>query len=294
MTTEDWKLTEEDWETLLSKIKDGQCTPFLGAGVNYGILPMGSQIAREWAIEESFPLKSDDDLASVAQFIAVKHDPMFTKKKLLGRLDREPRPDFSNPDSRLDCLLTLASLPLPIYLTTNYDDLMVEALRHTGGKKPRREICRWHDLMKSIPSALAGKYHPSSEAPLVFHLHGSDEVVQSLVLTEDDYLAFLVNVSKNRKLLPPRIEDALTTTSLLFIGYRLRDINFRVIHRGLVQSLDPSLRSRSITVQISPPDDCKEDPSSAMKYLKNYFDKLNASVYWGTAAEFAQELRKRL
>jgi hypothetical protein len=287
-------MTEDNWKVLLTRIKEGKCTPFLGAGVNYGILPLGGQIAREWASDEQFPLRTQDDLASVAQFIAVKYDAMTPKGKILDRLKKEARPDFSKPDERLDCLRALAELPLPVYLTTNYDDLMVEALRHAEPKKePRREVCRWHVRLKSIPAVLGGKYQPSPANPLVFHLHGSDEFVQSLVLTEDDYLDFLVNISRSRKLLPPRIEEALTDASLLFIGYRLRDINFRVIHRGLVQSMDGSLRSLSVTVQMSPPDDCREDAKPAQEYLDSYFDDLNVRVYWGTAADFAKELRDR-
>ena len=287
-------MTEDDWKVLLTRIKDGKCTPFLGAGVNYGILPLGGQIAREWAGDEEFPLRSQDDLPSVAQFIAVKYDPMMPKGKILERLKRELKPDFSQPDERLNCLRALAELPLPVYLTTNYDDMMGEALRHADPpKEPRREICRWNAALKSLPSVLGGKYQPSPANPLVFHLHGSDEFVQSLVLTEDDYLDFLVNISRSRKLLPPRIEEALTNASLLFIGYRLRDINFRVIHRGLVQSMDGSLRSLSVTVQMTPPDDCREDPGAAEKYMTSYFDDLNVRVYWGSAAQFAKELRDR-
>jgi len=89
-------------------------------------------------------------------------------------------------------------------------------------------------------------YEPDPFNPVVFHLHGSDENEDSLVLTEDDYLDFLVNMSRNERMLPPRIERALTEASLLFIGYRLRDVNFRVIYRGLVQKLDGSRRRLSI------------------------------------------------
>lgn len=290
-------MTEEDWKVLLPRIREGKCTPFLGAGVNYGILPMGGDIARAWAAEEQFPLRFDEDLASVAQFMAVKYDdPMTPKDRILERLRNVPRPDFASSDERLECLRALAELPLPIYLTTNYDDLMVQALRHADPKKePRREVCRWHPLLKSIPVVIGGSsdYKPDYANPLVFHLHGSDQFVQSLVLTEDDYLDFLVNISQSRKLLPSRIQEALTDASLLFIGYRLRDINFRVIHRGLVQSMDGSLRRLSVTVQVTPPDDHGADTSAAERYLTKYFEDLKVRVYWGTASDFAKELRDR-
>jgi SIR2-like protein len=290
-------MNDDDWKVLLGRIKEGKCTPFLGAGVNYGILPLGAQIAREWATEEKFPLRSCDDLAGVAQFLAVKYnDKMFPKERILKQLGLEKKPDFSQPDARLDCLCALAQLPLPVYLTTNYDDLMVQALRHADTKKnPRREVCRWHKDLKSLPSVFAAtaNYTPDYANPVVFHLHGSDEYVESLVLTEDDYLDFLVNVSRNQKILPPRIQEALTNASLLFVGYRLKDINFRVIHRGLVQSMDNSQRRLSVTVQMKPPDDCAGDEDAAQEYLTEYFGDFKVRVYWGTAAQFAKELRDR-
>jgi hypothetical protein len=290
-------MNDEDWKILLGRIKDGKCTPFLGAGVNHGILPLGGQIAREWASEDAFPLRSSDDLPAVAQFIAVKYgDSMYPKDRILARLGGEKKPDFSQSDQRLDCLRALAELPLPVYLTTNYDDLLVQALRHAQPpKNPRRELCKWHGGLKLVPTVFgaASKYKPDQANPVVFHLHGSDEYSRSLVLTEDDYLDFMVNISRNQKILPPRIQEALTDASLLFIGYRLRDINFRVIYRGLVQSMEGSLRRLNVTVQMKPPDDHAGDTDAAEKYLIEYFDDLKVRVYWGTASQFANELLDR-
>ena len=290
-------MNTDDWNLLLGRIKDGKCTPFLGAGVNYGILPLGGRIAQDWAAQEGFPLRSSEDLANVAQFLAVKYDdPMYPKERILKQLALDKKPDFSQPDEHLDCLRALAGLPLPVYLTTNYDDLMVEALRHTDPpKNPRREFCRWHKGLKSLPSVFgaAARYTPDYANPVVFHLHGSNDYVESLVLTEDDYIDFLVNVSRRQKLLPPRIQEAMTNASLLFIGYRLKDINFRVIYRGLVQSMDGSQRRLSVTVQVTPPDDHAGAPEKAEQFLTDYFDELKVRVYWGTAAQFAKELRYR-
>lgn len=290
-------MNEEDWKVLLARIKEGKCTPFLGAGVNYGVLPLGGEIAREWATQDAFPLRSSEDLAGVAQFIAVKYgDPMYPKDRILARLKGEKKPDFSQADNRLECLRALAELPLPVYLTTNYDDLMVQALRHADPpKNPRREVCRWHRGLRPVASVFgaATRYTPDHANPVVFHLHGSDEYSNSLVLTEDDYLDFLVSISRNQKILPPRIQEALTDASLLFIGYRLRDINFRVIYRGLVQSMDGSQRRLSVTVQVKPPEEHAGDPAAAEKFLTDYFGEMKVRVYWGTAREFAKELRDR-
>ena len=78
----------------------------------------------------------------------------------------------------------LADLNLPLYLTTNADPFMVEALRGRG-KEAVREVCRWNEELEGLlPSRFeedAG-YELSADAPLVYHLLGSDEEPGSLVL----------------------------------------------------------------------------------------------------------------
>jgi hypothetical protein len=43
-------------------------------------------------------------------------------------------------------LTVLAELPLPVYMTTNYDSFMFEALCFKG-KDPRLELCRWNEYV---------------------------------------------------------------------------------------------------------------------------------------------------
>jgi SIR2-like domain len=279
-------LRDPDWKLLLARIEDGVCTPFLGAGVAAGVLPLGSDIARRWAEQESYPLDDAHDLARVAQFLAVHQDDAMYPKELLAReLAGLPSPDLTQPG---EPHAILARLPLPVFITTNYDDGMYAALLKAG-KEPLREICRWNrsPALDAEPSPFAEPgYMPSPARPLVYHLHGRLEVPESLVLTEDDYLDFLVAIAREPNLLPHPVRRALAGTSLLFIGYRLADWDFRVIHRGLVAATEASLRRLSVTVQL-PADDAARD------YLDRYFGALKLRVYWGTAAEFLVDLSER-
>jgi hypothetical protein len=251
-----------------------------------GTLPLGSEIAARWAREYSYPLADGADLARVAQFIAVDDDPMAPKELLCAELKEHSPPDFGRAD---EPHAALAELPLPVFITTNYDDLMFGALR-ANGKDPRREICRWNGspALAEIPRVLDPGFVPTPANPVVFHLHGHFDVPDSLVLTEDDYLDFLVAISRDDALLPHQIQKALAGASLLFVGYRLADWDFRVLHRGLVMAGEQSLRRLSINVQLPPND----DPSR--EYLEKYFGAMKVNVYWGTASEFATELRERL
>jgi len=67
----------------------------------------------------------------------------------------------------------------------------------------------------------------------VFHLFGHIRTERSLVVTEDEYLDFLIDnllqtmsASSARSL--PRFSFAFAQHSLLFLGYRMADLEFRV------------------------------------------------------------------
>lgn len=288
-------LSEESWRVLLTQIEARRCTPFLGAGINYGLLPLGGQLAKEWADREKYPFVDSTDLARVAQFLAIKYKhALYPKTEIIKRLRREPTPDFKSNDAALHSLKAISALPIPVYVTTNYDDLLSSALKHQL-KVPRIDYCRWNKVIKKDPSVLKNReaYTPDEKNPLVFHLHGHWDREHSLVLSEDDYLDFLVNISRDEKIMPPRIREALADCSVLFLGYRLKDINFRVIYRWMVQSLETAVQSLNISVQIHPPDDYCGDVESAAEYLAKYLGELKVDVYWGTAAQFLSELTSR-
>jgi hypothetical protein len=281
---------DEEWSSLLDRIRTLACTPFLGAGICRGTLPIGREIASEWARTFNYPLDDSDDLARVAQYIGVTGDAMRPKELMSTALGKLGPPDFS---ARAEPHAALAKLPFPLFLTTNYDDFMTRALLREG-KEARQEVCRWNQslALRQDPSRLAddGAYAPTPNAPVVYHLHGRLALLQSMVLTEDDYLDFLVAITRDPQLLPHQIQRAVAETTLLFIGYSLADWNFRVIHRALVMNGEGSLRRMSVTVQIDP------DPTRAevtRKYLNKYFGAMNVRVYWGTAAEFVTELTLR-
>jgi hypothetical protein len=279
---------DDHWEILLERISEQKCTPFLGAGAASATLPLGSTIAAEWALEHDYPLEDTHDLARVAQFLAVKLDAMAPKEKLKRLLSAAGTPDFGSAG---EPHAVLAELPLPLYMTTNFDGFMTAALRACG-KEPRQELCRWNERLVRRASVFDApdNYRPTTREPLVYHLHGQMDVVESLVLTEDDYFDFLVNIPQIG--IPPPIQEALSATSLLFLGYRLADWNFRVLFRGFVELTQPSDRRLSVTVQL-PPTRSPDLAERAMTYLSRYFDKKEIVVYWGSAQDFMTELQKR-
>ena len=283
-------LSESEWTILVERIKARKCTPFLGAGASFGFLPLGAEIARNWAQEYNFPLDDASNLIAVAQYVALITDPMFPKDKIVKMIEANDKfPDF---DDGSEPHGILADLPIPIFVTTNYDDFMVRALRQRH-KDARQELCRWNAYVRETSSVFDNGFVPTVANPVVFHLHGYSPMYESLVLTEDDYLDFLVNISRDEKLIPPLIQKALMGTSLLFIGYRIADWNFRVLFRSLARFMETGVRRTHFAV-ITPPSTAHALKQKARDYLSKYYENIDVRVYWGTAREFAQDLRKRL
>src|SRR6185295_6400876 len=90
-------LAKKDWDHLIRAIKDQRCTPFIGAGACYGVLPLGADIARQWARDNDYPFEDSNNLIKVAQFLAVESYPMFPKDEIVEQFQRlNAAPDFND------------------------------------------------------------------------------------------------------------------------------------------------------------------------------------------------------
>lgn len=187
-------IDEADWNSLLRNIEQGDCTPLIGPGVSCKSLPKLPDIAQEWAHQYGYPLDDPSDLPRVAQFLAIRRRPMAPKEMLREKLASLAAIDFDADDEPHG---VLADLPFCVYITTNYDDCLMRALKHRK-RDPRRQLCKWNDslIREKYPLDEPG-FEPTVDEPLVFHLYGHYATKQSLVLTEDDYLDFLINTSSD-------------------------------------------------------------------------------------------------
>jgi hypothetical protein len=296
-------VSEIPWDDLIAIIKSKECVPFIGAGTSLPVLPRAAVLAEELLAEDEritnrrCPLPDRSDLSRVCQYLAVTHqDSQWPKRRIVARFQSTGPPDLLDPS---ECHRVLAALRLPVYITTNYDPFMMQALE-TEGVAPRREIARWNNsLLEEVDSDFDTGYRPSLTSPVVFHIHGHTDMPRSMVASEDDYLDFLVNTAKElgrnprdpseRTMLPLPIRRAIRHHRLLFVGYSLADINFRVILRARVGSLEPSERQVHMSIQYS-----GENPKELEDYLQEYFRwTLDLSVFWGSAEDFTREMRRQ-
>jgi hypothetical protein len=207
-------------------------------------------------------------------------------------------PKYASADD--DPLRLLARLRLPIYVTTSPHDFMERALADEGAPF-KTQIC----FLSGAPQRIASEHRPapglelSCEQSVVYHLHGYEDYASSLVLSEDDYLDFLVRVSEEGKdshlpLIPLYLSRALTESSLILLGYRLHDWDFRVVFRGLIKAKHARLRKFGLAIQLDPAEQREiKDSDKAREYLETYFQPEKFIVDWGTADSFVKRLYRR-
>ena len=189
----------------------------------------------------------------------------------------------------------LASLPCEIYLTTNFDRLMFDALARTpGDKAPKMDQFNWRDEVKPEGSVFADNpsFRPSKDEPLVYHLHGRFNDPTSLVLKEDDYFDYLIGSIVNKKNIPPLVRRATTDSALLLLGFQMNDWDFRVLFRSILSQEGATRLSKyaHVAVQIDPQGDRILDPNLARRYLQRYVQDAKVSIYWGRVEDFVKEL----
>lgn len=290
-------MDEADWERLIEQLRAGHCTPFLGAGACDGTLPSAADMSDKWAADYKYPFMDGRDLARVMQYAATTvGDAVHIKEKVCDDIKSAGPPDFSDPE---EPHALLAEFPIPVFVTTNYDDFLARALTRKG-KMPSSVACPWYRPDKEPVETLPG-FEPTADRPLIYHLHGSTQSPRSLVLTELDYLDFLIRISKSQaddtlRIIPTAIESALTDSPLLFIGYSLKDWTFRVLFHSLLRTTTNANRRRSVSVQLvpevgRPKADAKR---RAQTFMSRYFDDWRISIFWGTGQEFCHQLRSKI
>lgn len=219
---------------------------------------------------------------------------MFPKLILRDYLNRIESLVFSDPKYKNTPYALLADLNLKIYVTTNYD-LLIEKALISKGKNPVSEFCRWNDKLSEIPPRSKPRYKPDQDNPLVFHLQGDIHTPESMVLTEKDYFDFIINLNKEeeRKMLPNFIRQEIPWSSLLFLGYKLQDINFRTIFQGALSLLERNRSATSVAVQI-PPNMDNDKKKVVLNYLNQYTKKIfEVYAYWGNITDFVTDFRQR-
>lgn len=296
------------------------------ADIDHDELTIGEQLTRAWADEIRYPMRDVHNLARVAQYYQVEQrETLLAKAKYLKfltnfLLDISEEEDeykeavrqlrtrdalFSDivhsldyprfPPDIEDPLRVLARLPLSLYVTTGYYNFLERALE-AEAKKPRTQVCFWtggksRAKPEHIPDPL---YEPSQLEPVVYHLFGLEDYPQTLVLSEDDFLNFLISVVEDTNtqnpLVPLRLREGLAESRLLLLGYNVEDWEYRVLFRFISKYRSLDFAPRGMLIQSQRGMKQIEDEERLIKYFEQYFDRNQFEMKWTSPERFIRDL----
>lgn len=267
---------------------DGRVVPFLGAGASLcdrpeewrydpadpTYLPSAGEVAEYLAEKFKYP-GEDRDLLRVSQYVDVVlgRDPLYEKLHDLFAADYAPNSlheFFATLPARL---FREKGLPprYPLIVTTNWDDALEQAF--TRAEPPQQFHLVWYvaegderGMFRHRPPEGDERLIESpneyldvstADCSVILKIHGAvdrtapDWDRDSYVVTEDHYIEYLTDGTALTSLLPLKLAETLSRAHFLFLGYSLRDWNFRVILNKIWRARKRSVQSWAIQREVT-------------------------------------------
>jgi len=243
-------------ELIGEAVKQQRCILFLGAGVHAPppgdsvyeypaqTRPLiGSALSRELAngcrLSDRFPGEDASNLQRVALFYEIARSRRQLVDAVNAAVQAAKRPS--------PVLRALAEIDFPLVITTNYDRLFEDALVGAG-KQPRVAV------YTPNLEATTDYRDPTSESPVVFKIHGDISRPETIVITDEDYIQFVLRMSNKDPYdpVPLTLKYYLTGWTTLFVGYSLLDYNLRLLFKTLRWKIDSASVPDMYSVDFQP------------------------------------------
>ena len=229
---------------IANAVEKGHCILFLGAGAHAGPPPESSysypeeqrppigkalskRLADACELLKDYPHESVTDLQRVSLFfqIAKSRRLLVDAIKVAVEEGKKPSP----------ALHALAALDFPLVVTTNYDRLFDRALR-AAGKEPFSSVYS----PERQPTVDYEGATPTPDQPFVWKIHGDLGNPDSIVVTDEDYIEFVLRMSDPDPYdpVPPTFNYFFKKWTTVFVGYSLVDYNLRLLFKTLRWKID--------------------------------------------------------
>ncbi|HYP53289.1 MAG TPA: SIR2 family protein [Pyrinomonadaceae bacterium] len=239
-----------------------QCVLFFGAGIHFPspdatkfdypvdkAPPRGRQLAERLAERCDYPYDDKSNLPRVAQY--------FESKKTRWRLVKEIEKEVETGREPSPVLRMLADLDFPVVITTNYDHLYERALEQTAaarGLPAAYDVSVYSPKVDSQNKTADCAARPDPARPYVLKIHGDIARPESLVVTDEDYIQFVLRMGDKHPHHPfgKNVLAHLMRWPTLFIGYSLIDYNLRLLFKTLRWRLDAAQIPPTFAVDLKP------------------------------------------
>jgi len=269
-------MRDRDWDSVLWGLEHRACILLLGPDLSddcsASAVPLSAELSSILREDLREP-PAARDIPAVAQRYASEHSPLDLRLEVV-RFYQSHDSDASEVHDKL------ATLPFNFIVMSCHDNLFEAALKRQN-KQPK--VARYHFRSTNNELVPIG----SVAAPLIYHLYGSIDEPNSLVLTENDLLDFLVAVITKNPPLPNTISAELQAPgkSLLFIGFGIRHWYLRILLHVLRQ-VRPESRSFALETARAAIGDIEQ---TVFFYKEPY----RIEVFQSEIHAFVQELYER-
>jgi hypothetical protein len=254
-----------DIQEIATVVSKKKCILFLGAGAHYpppkdlkhtcgGVPyayplshrpPLGSKLSKDLARESNFLREFPTDNKRNLQRVALHYEIEKTRNSLISRI-REAVDDGKTPSP---VIRALAELDFTLIVTTNYDRLFERAL-YAAGKDP---IVSTYNKDQEVETRDYPYDELKANRPFIFKIHGDIGQGESIVITDEDYIDFVMRISdKRHNPIPETFRYYLKKWPALFVGYSLMDYNLRLLFKTLRWFGDRANIPSTYSVDIKP------------------------------------------
>lgn len=197
---------------------DRECVLFVGAGVSSGAgLPDWDDFVRRLIEELGIEWHDRLDYLDLTQWYRERFGPDKLAEVIRQTCTTEAHPTLAH--------YLLLSLPLRHVITTNYDDLLERTL--SALKRHPLKVVHQEDVART-----------GRDDVFVVKLHGDSRHADEIIVSRDDYDEFFAR----RPAMALLLEGLLLNQTFFFVGYGLRDPNFRQIHSRIARTLREARR----------------------------------------------------
>lgn len=258
-------ISDEYCKLLSDKLKQGDVIAFLGSAVSktykdrrtnktYFGIKMASEIVKDLS-EKKMYIKPDMNFEQAFFSIKYKEERNEVERLLQGYIkthNMNPLPAHS----------ILADLDFSAYLTTNFDNLLEKAL---DKKKDYSVIINDKDV---------SRWQMKNKTPII-KLHGCISRPDTMIACEDEYRPLI----SREPVLASLIKVLLSNKVILFCGFSLSDVDFRVAYQELKDILGNYMpKSYAIVYDFT-------------EYEKNYWEQQGVILIKSDLTEFLKKLR---
>lgn len=292
------------WSYIAEQVSQHQCILFLGSAIHVPspadltqydypkekAPPIGSELSKYLAEKSDYPNQDWWNLQRVAQ-----HFESQTKSRFMLVKEIEKAVQVGRTPSPI--LRLLADLEFPIVITTNYDHLYEQALdqkaedEKASGQIPSEyQVSIYNPNTTTKAKTVDCLKDPDPRRPYVLKIHGDVGKPESIVLTDEDYIQFVLRMSDKHPFHPfgNNVLAHLMKWPTLFIGYSLVDYNLRLLFKTLRWKLDGAQIPPTYSVDKKPDQLIRDVWENQRHYVyfivQNLWDcipKLHAAVRGG-------------